>query len=159
VENEWAESIRIAVDQNPDYLKPDVPIDVTEEENNIGDEKFYALKLRNTCTLGPTGFPFLPPSPVTPWILTFNIWIIDVAGEYKEFKVVDTTDETHFDPLLGHEAQIYIRKHEAIKEGETTIGENTRLNFAFTTLAFAFVPPLQHMVGDTEGGLIEETKW
>jgi len=157
LKNKWTESIKIAIDQKPDYLKPDEIIKVTAEENKLRDEEFYSLKLRNTCTLGPTGFPFLPPTPLTPWIFTFNIWIIDVHGEYEEFKVVDATDETHFHPYFGHEAQIYVRKHEAIKEGEKIIGENTRLNFALTTLAFAFVPPGGRMVGDTEDDLIEET--
>ncbi len=158
LKNDWTESIRIAVDQAPDYLKPDEITTVTEEETNGRGEEFYALKLRNTCTLGPTGFPVLPPTPITPWIFTFNVWYIEVKGEYKEFKVVDTTDETHFDPLFGHQAQIYIRKHEAIKDGETTIGENTRLDFGFSTVAMSFVPPYYFMVGDTAGGLIESTK-
>ena len=158
LKNDWTESIRIAVDQAPDYLKPDEITTVTEEETNDRGEEFYALKLRNTCTLGPTGFPVLPPTPITPWIFTFNVWYIEVKGEYKEFKVVDTTDETHFDPLFGHQAQIYIRKHEAIKDGETTIGENTRLDFGFSTVAMSFVPPYYFMVGDTAGGLIESTK-
>jgi len=158
LKNDWTESIRIAVDQAPDYLKPNEITTVTEEETNDRGEEFYALKLRNTCTLGPTGFPVLPPTPITPWIFTLNVWYIEVKGEYKEFKVVDTTDETHFDPLFGHQAQIYIRQHEAIKDGETTIGENTRLDFGFSTVAMSFVPPYYFMVGDTAGGLIESTK-
>jgi len=155
--NEWTESIRIAVDQNPDYLKPNEVTTATANETKGNEERFYALKLRNTCIFGPTGVPVLPPTPVTPWIFTFNVWKIDVKGEYKEFKVVDTTDETHFNPLFGHEAQIYTRKHEAIKDGSLTIGENTRLTFAFSTVATAFVPPYQFMVGDTDGIMIEET--
>lgn len=156
LKSDWNEKIRLAVDQKPDYLKPNEKIAVSEEENNDKDEEFYPLKLRNLCTLGPTGFPVLP-TPVTPWIFTFNVWYIEVKGEYEEFKVVDTTDETHFNPLIGHEPQIYIRKHEAIKDGDTTIGENTRLAFEFSTASTSFVPPFNFMVGDTAGGLDEQT--
>ena len=156
--SDWTESIRIAVDQDPDYLNPDEEITVTADETKDKEEKFYALKLKNTCFFGPLGFPILPPSPITPWFITINVWIIEVKGEYKEFKVVDTTDETHFNPLIGHEAQIYIRRHEAIKEGKDTIGENTRLSFDFATGAGSVVPAYQYMVGDTAGGREETSK-
>lgn len=156
--NEWDESIRIAVDQDPDYLDADKELTATAEETNNEEENFYSLKLKNTCVFGPLGFWILPPSPVTPWIITINVWIIEVKGEYKEFKVVDTTDETHFNPFIGHDAQIYVRKHQAIKQGSETIGENTRLNFDFATAAVSVVPGFQNMVGDTEGGYFEESK-
>ena len=158
LKNEWTESIRIAVDQDPDYLDPDEEVKLTAEDTNNKSESFYPLKLKNTCVLGPSGFPVLPPTPVTPWIFTFNIWYIEIKGEYTEFKVVDTTDETHFDPIIGHQAQIYTRKHWAIKEGEKTIGENTRLKFEISTVAMSFVPPYYFMVGDTAGGLEEKSK-
>jgi hypothetical protein len=34
----WNESVTLGVDQEPDYLNPDIP---------YGDEKLYTLKLRN----------------------------------------------------------------------------------------------------------------
>jgi len=155
LKSDWTEKIKIAVDQNPNYLKLDNETEVSESDNKIGDESFYPLKIRNTCTLGPLGFPVSPT--FTPWIFTFNIWLIEVKGEYREFKVVDTTDETHFNPYIGHDAQIYIRRHEAIKDGPQTIGENTRLTFGTTTISMSFVPPAQCWVGDTTGGLVEES--
>ena len=107
------------------------------------------MKLRNRCTLGPTGLPILPPTPVTPWIITINIWIIDVEGEYAMFKVIDSSDETIFNPLFGHEPQIYVRESKIIKDGDLIIGENTRLSYGFTTVSFAVVPSWGFMVGDT----------
>jgi hypothetical protein len=140
--DEWTEKARLAIDQYPNYLNP-------EEETEYDGEKFYTMKLRNRCTLGPTGLPILPPTPVTPWIITINIWIIDVEGEYAMFKVIDSSDETIFNPLFGHEPQIYVRESIIIKDGDIVIGENTRLSYGFTTVSFAVVPSWGFMVGDT----------
>jgi hypothetical protein len=150
----WTEDIKVFVDQNPDYLFTD-----KEHTDKQGGKNFYPLKIRNICTLGPTGIPVLPPTPVTPWIFTFNLWLIDVRGEYEILKLKDTTDETHFNTTQGHEAQIYIRQYDTIvnKNGDL-LGYNNRLNFAWTTVAMSFVPPGGQMVGDTAGGLIEETE-
>lgn len=150
---QWSETTRLAIDQYPNYLDP------FEKASFGSDEDFYALKLRNTCTLGPTGLPILPPSPVTPWIITLNIWFINVRGEYAEFKVIDSSDETLFNPLFGHEPQIYVRMNVPIRDKDMNlIGENTRLTFGFDTIAFGAVPSWGMMVGDI-GEYIEENGW
>jgi hypothetical protein len=86
---QWNETVRLAVDQYPNYLDP-------FEETTYEGVDYYSLGLKNICTLGPTGFPILPPTPVTPWIATLNVWVIEVKGEYAEFKVIDSSDETLF---------------------------------------------------------------
>jgi hypothetical protein len=139
----WNETVRLAVDQYPNYLDP-------FQKTGYDGEELWTLKLRNRCTLGPTGLPILPPTPVTPWLLTMNVWVVDVEGEYAQLKIIDTSDETIFNPLLGHEPQVYIREAHIITVGNTTLGENTRLCFGFTTVAFGLVPPWGMMVGDIQ---------
>ncbi len=152
-ELEWGETVKLAVDQSPDYL---TPFKKTEFEGKT----IQTMGLRNICTLGPTGLPILPPTPVTPWIITLNIWIIDVKGEYAEFKVVDSSDETIFNPIFGHDPQIYVRKEQDVYNLENTIkvGRNTRLKFGFTTVSFSVVPSWGFMVGDW-GDYSEEDGW
>jgi len=147
--NVWNETIRCAVDQYPNYLDP-------FEKTGFGDEEIWTMKIRNRCTLGPTGLPILPPTPVTPWILTLNIWVIDVEGEYAQFKVVDSNDETLFNTIIGHEPQVYIRESHVVSVGDISVGENTRLKFGFTTVAFGVVPPWGMMLGDLEGDCWDE---
>ena len=147
----WNETVRLAVDQKPNYL------DAFEQTTYKGVD-YWSLGVKNLCTLGPTGFPILPPTPVTPWVVTINVWVIDVKGEYAEFKVIDSTDETLFNPLFGHDPQVYLRKTDRISNMDDTIvlGYNTRLNFEFTTVAFGVVPSWGMMVGDIEGGWEEQ---
>jgi len=147
----WSETVRLAVDQYPNYLD-------AFNETEYNGVNFWSLGVKNICTLGPTGFPILPPTPVTPWIVTINVWVIDVKGEYAEFKVIDSSDETLFNPLFGHDPQIYLRKNEQLwNEDESVyIGDNTRLNFSFTTVAFGVVPSWGMMVGDIAGGWEEK---
>jgi hypothetical protein len=139
----WNESVRLAVDQTPDYLDPFKPRDSEGEE-------LWTLKIRNRCLLGPTGLPLLPPTPVTPWLCTMNLWILDIQGEYEQVKLIDTSDETIFNPLLGHEPQTYVREQYVITASNMTLGENTRLSFGFTTLCCGLVPPWGMMIGDIQ---------
>ncbi len=139
----WNETVRLAVDHSPHYLDP-------FETIGSGEEELWALKIRNRCVFGPTGLPLLPPSPVTPWLLTMNLWVLDVQGEYRRMKIIDTSDETIFNPVLGHEPQTYVRELKIITYKNYTLGENTRLCFNFTTVAFSFVPPWGMMVGDIQ---------
>ncbi len=139
----WNETIRLAVEHIPHYLDP-------YETTEWSKEELWTLKIRNRCIFGPTGLPLLPPSPVTPWLLSMNLWVLDVQGEYARIKIIDTTDETIFNPLLGHEPQTYVRELKIITNKNNTIGENTRLSFNFTTVAFSLVPPWGMMVGDIQ---------
>jgi len=149
----WDETIRLAVDQYPDYL---TPFETTSYEG----KEVQTMGLKNTCTLGPTGLPILPPTPVTPWIITINVWLIDVKGEYCEFKVLDTSDETLFNPIFGHDPQIYVRKEETVynMNNDTLLGRNTRVTYGFTTVSFGVVPSWGYMVGDW-GDYSEEDGW
>ena len=143
----WNETVRLAVDQYPNYLNP-------WEKVEFNNETFYTMKLRNRCILGPTGVPLLPPP--LPWVVTMNIWVIDVEGEYAQFKVIDSSDETLFNPLFGHEPQVYVRESRVVKEGDQVIGENTRLTYGFTTVSFSIVPSSGFMVGDTTSNFWDE---
>lgn len=139
----WNETVRLGIDHRPHYLDPFEPTEWDGEE-------LWTLKIRNRCVFGPTGLPLLPPSPVTPWLLTMNMWVLDVQGEYARMKIIDTSDETIFNPLLGHEPQTYVRELKIITYNNTLLGENTRVCFNFTTVAFSFVPPWGMMVGDLQ---------
>ena len=152
-EIQWEETIKLAVDQYPDYLTP-------FKKTDFEGKTIQTMGLRNICTLGPTGLPILPPTPVTPWIITLNVWIIDVKGEYAEFKVIDSSDETIFNPIFGHDPQIYIRKEQEVYnlDNNIKVGRNTRLKFGFTTVSFSVVPPWGFMVGDW-GDYSEEDGW
>jgi hypothetical protein len=145
----WNETVRLAVDQYPNYLDP-------FEKTPWGNEELWTLKIRNRCLFGPTGLPILPPTPVTPWLLTMNCWVLDVQGEYAQFKIIDTSDETIFNPLLGHEPQTYVRELNIITVSNRTLGENTRLCFGFTTVAFGVVPPWGMMVGDIQDNWFDD---
>jgi hypothetical protein len=145
----WNETIRLAVDQYPNYLNP-------FERTPWDNEELWTLKIRNRCVFGPTGLPILPPSPITPWVLTMNLWVVDVQGEYPQFKIIDTSDETIFNPLLGHEPQSYVRELKVISAGNITLGQNTRLAFGFTTVAFGLVPPWGMMLGDIQENWFDE---
>jgi hypothetical protein len=145
----WNETIRLAVDQYPNYLNP-------FERTPWDNEELWTLKIRNRCVFGPTGLPILPPSPITPWVLTMNLWVVDVQGEYPQFKIIDTSDETIFNPLLGHESQSYVRELKVISAGNITLGQNTRLAFGFTTVAFGLVPPWGMMLGDIQENWFDE---
>jgi hypothetical protein len=146
---QWSETIRLAIDQYPNYLDP-------FNEVEFEGKKEYWLGVKNLCMLGPTGVPILPPTPVTPWIITLNIWLIDVHGEYAQFKIIDSSDETLFNPLFGHEPQIYVRKLEKVRDQDgNVIGKNTCMNFHITTVAFGVVPSWGMMIGDVEGNIEE----
>ncbi len=145
----WNESVTLLIDQEPNYLDPEVL---------YGEEKLYILKLRNTNTLGRTGLPIL--FTYDPWITTFNMWVIDVEGEFVKFEVQDMDNEVHPDPIFGHEAQVYVRADKLIKDSITDsfIGYNLPIKFNFTTGTFIAIPPGRLSgVGDRVGGIIEET--
>jgi hypothetical protein len=145
----WNESVTLLVDQEPNFLDPEMP---------YGEEMLFTLKLRNNNLLGPSGVHILPT--LEPWIATFNMWSIDVEGEFVKFEVQDMDNEVHPDPIFGHEVQVYVRERSAIKDSITNsiIGENSRIKFNFTTGTFIAVPPGKiDGVGDKDWVIIEET--
>jgi hypothetical protein len=147
----WNESVTLGVFQEPDYLSPDIP---------YGVEKLYTLKLRNANPTNPLlvssfyGVPVLPT--LDPWIMTFGAWEINVEGEFVKFEVFDGDDETHPNPIFGHEAQVYVREKDKVEDPITgfPIGDNLPIKFSFTTGNFIAVPPGKLGVGDREGGYI-----
>ncbi len=139
----WTESVLLAVNQIPHVLDPFQPI-------SSGQEQLWTLKLRNRCIFGPTGRPILPLTPVTPWILTMNLWCIDVEGEFLRFEVDDANNEAVYNPLIGHSPQPYVREACVITNGSTILGENTRLHFAYSTISLAVVPAFGMMCGDLQ---------
>jgi hypothetical protein len=145
----WNESVTLLVDQEPNYLDPEMP---------YGQEMLFTLKLRNNNLLGGTGVHILPT--LEPWIATFNMWSIDVEGEFVKFEVQDVDNEVHPDPIFGHEVQVYVREEGRINDPVTKlkIGENSPIKFNFTTGTFIVVPPGKlEGVGDKDWVAIEET--
>lgn len=145
----WNEYATIAITHKPHYLDP-------FHEMEYNGKKKYWFGIRNTCIFGSTGLPILPPTTVTPWVLTLNTWLIEVKGVFAEFKLLDTNDETIYSPLFGHQPQVYIRKEATIRdENGNILGWNKNIEFEFTTIAFSVVPPWGTMVGDRDGSIIE----
>jgi hypothetical protein len=127
----WDENVTLGVDMEPDYLDPMEP---------YPGESFYTLKLRNINLLGPTGVFVLPS--MNPWVCTVNSWMIEVEGEIVELTIQDVDNEIHPNPIFGHEAQIYQRKDEMVRDTVTgnVIGSNLPITFAFKTGTFIAVP-------------------
>lgn len=146
----WNESVTLLVDQEPNYLDPEMP---------YGQEMLFTLKLRNNNLLGGIGVHILPT--FEPWIATFNMWSIDVEGEFVKLEVQDIDNEVHPDPIFGHEAQVYVREKLPVEDplnDYAQIGQNTPIKFNFTTGTFILVPPgKMEGVGDKNWIRIEET--
>jgi hypothetical protein len=99
--------------------------------------------------LGSTGAYVLPS--MNPWVCTVNSWMIEVEGEIVEFTVLDVDNEVHPNPMFGHEAQIYKRRIDPIRDPTTNkiIGDNSPITFSFMTGTFLAVPSGKIMgVGD-----------
>jgi hypothetical protein len=146
----WDESIRIAVKHFPSYLS-------AFEETEYEGKKEYFLGIQNICLLGPTGLPVLPLTPVTPWVVTLNLWSISIKGSYATFQVSDCMDETVFHPLFGHQPISVLRKDQMIYDSTGVIvGKNSRISFEMDTIAASLVPAYGLLVGDMDGNLIEQ---
>lgn len=111
----------------------------------------------------PAGLPLLP---YIGWVITLNIWYIDVFGQIPYFQVVDTYDETLNHPFWGHSAQEYVRKHSRIimyfKEFDESIliGYNKPVSFDYSTVTIAIVPPNKLTgMGDRVGGWNEFSEY
>jgi len=118
IEGEWNEIISIAVDCDPDYQ----------------DKNFT-----NICIF-PTGFPILP-TPVTPWVVTINVWYINVNGSFN--LTLKDSNESMANQLFGYESQVLKRKDAEVIDplSNSIIGYNKNVTFSFATLFFAVTPP------------------
>lgn len=113
------------------------------------------LRLQRAMKYVPCGLPVLPPN----WVCTVNVWEYDVKGAYKTFKVIDNDNECMFNPYLGHEAQVYVRKDERVVHpintdqdgGLIVIGRNQPILFDFSGYAATIVGPGPKGVGDKVG--------
>ncbi len=133
----WSEEIVLSVSQSPGYLSTD------------GSNGSSNLKLSNTCLLGPSGLPVLPPY----WVVTTNCWLIEVEGVFDSFSLVDCSGESLFDPLFGMRAQQYVRTDAEVwvevASGESVlVGYNRPLHFDVLSACFGLVPSAGAMVGD-----------
>ncbi|MBN2065772.1 MAG: hypothetical protein JW771_03070 [Candidatus Thermoplasmatota archaeon] len=140
----WSEEVALAVDQYPNYLlfHPKV--------NETGVEQPWYFNVKNICLFGPTGLPLLPIG-VIPWVATINVWPIEIEGAYERFKLVDTLDETHVNPLFGHSGQIYQREASPVKDkicSGQLLGFTKGISFNFWTLNIGIVPPSKLPIGD-----------
>ena len=62
-----------------------------------------------------------------------------------------------FNPIFGHDPQIYVRKKESVFTSTgNPLGSNDRLSFGFTTVAFGVVPSWGMMVGDKQANFWDE---
>ena len=147
----WNESVTISVNQEPNYLDAYRP--------NPMNPRLYTLKVRNNNLLGGTGIHVLPT--LDPWIMTFNMWSIDVEGEFVKFEVQDIDNEVHPNPIFGHDAQVYVRRELPVEDplnNNAPIGDNLPIKFSFTTGTFIAVPPGKLTgVGDKDWVIIEES--
>lgn len=145
----WNESVLLTIDHTPEYC-------TCFSKEIYEGKKEYFLGIRNSCLLGPSGLPILPISPTTPWIITLNIWLVQIRGSFAEFILYDTSDETVFHPLFCHEPLEYVRKNEVIRSKDGSIlGWNKRISYAVDTIASSIVPSGGCMIGDTDGVLVE----
>jgi len=86
----WNESVTLGVFQEPDYLYA------------VNDEvELRTLGVRSFNIFGSTGLPVLPT--MNPWIIQTNAWKIEIQGKINKFEVFDGDDETHPNPIFGHE--------------------------------------------------------
>jgi hypothetical protein len=75
--------------------------------------------------------------------------------------VFDGDDETHPNPIFGHEAQVYVREEKPVLDplnNNRRIGNNQPLKFSFTTGSFIVVPPGKY-IGDDFTHVLEETNF
>lgn len=132
-----SEDILLSVSQSPGFLS-------TEQSNGSSN-----LEISNTCLLGPSGFPVLPPY----WVVTTNCWLVEVKGRIDSFSLVDCSSESLFDPFFGMRAQQYLRTDAEVYvedgAGELVlIGYNRPIEFDLMTACFGLVPSFGAMVGD-----------
>jgi len=141
----WDENVTLMVDMEPDYLFA---------EDNDGGKELINLGVRNICLMGLKGVPVLPPPN---YVVHFNSWMINVEGQIDGFTLVDADNEVHPNPMFGHEAQVYRREDRMVVDPYDfiKIGENTPIEFSFTTGTFIIVPPGLRGVGDKSGGMNE----
>ncbi|WP_292464303.1 hypothetical protein [Methanolobus sp.] len=112
-------------------------------------------RLQRAMKYVPCGLPVLPPN----WVCTVNVWEYDVKGAYMTFKVIDNDNECMFNPYLGHEPQVYVRKDERVVHpintdqngGLIVIGLNQPVLFEFSGYAATIVGPGPKGVGDKVG--------
>ncbi|MCD4766840.1 MAG: hypothetical protein K8R34_10055, partial [Methanosarcinales archaeon] len=142
----WDENVTLGVDMEPDYLF----------EDSDDGKQLINLGLQNVCFFGSTGVPVLPPPN---YVVQFNSWMINVEGRIDEFTLMDADNKVHPNPMFGHEAQIYTRKDDRIRDPITNliIGQNRPIEFRYTTGTFIIVPP-NKFIGDKEGGSIEDSE-
>jgi hypothetical protein len=103
----------------------------------------------------PSGLPLLPPYG---WWATMNAWYIEVQGEIPVLTVYDADMEPVPDPIFGHRAMAYTRRHEVVNdENGRKLGFNEPLRFQAKTSTFILVPPGAQGVGDKTGGWDEKS--
>jgi hypothetical protein len=114
--------------------------------------------VRSFNIFGPTGLPVLPS--MNPWLIQTNAWKIEIQGKINKFEVFDGDDETHPNPIFGHEAQVYVREEMPVEDSVTKlpIGDNLPIKFSFTTGTFIAVPPGKY-IGDDLAHVLEETNF
>ncbi len=146
----WNESVTLSINQEPNYLDAFRPYP--------SNPRLYTLKVRNNNLLGGMGIHVLPT--LDPWLLTFNMWLIDVEGEFVKFEAQDMDNEVHPNPIFGHDPQVYVRERLPVVDIITglPIGDNQPIRFNFTTGTFIAVPPGKLSgVGDKDWVIIEES--
>lgn len=135
---EWRENITISINSNPSYF-------CTDNDN---------LEIKSVCMFG-SGFPLLL-TPLTPWIVTINLWTISVKGSWKKFVITDTENAAIYTPLVGYREQQYVRESRKITDplNNVDIGFCKPISFHFDTFIFVFTFP-RLPIGDLESPIEE----
>ena len=132
---EW---IGFSINQEPKYF----------DYKDLSTADLYRFKVKNECLFGPTGLPILP-TPITPWVITINVWYIEIQGSFSKFEVADTVGEMLPNVLFGDVETKYARMEKEIKDEICSgdyIGTTSPIKFSFSTINVAITPP--GFVGD-----------
>ncbi len=99
----------------------------------------------------PAGLPLAPPA--YPWVVTTNLWHVQVRGEYARFGI--RADRGR--PTTPGADTVYARDRDAVRldvdgDGERErLGRSTRVGFEVSTAIAVVVPPGRTGVGDVDG--------
>jgi hypothetical protein len=98
------------------------------------------------------GLPLLPTPPA--WYVTFNVWVVDVRGQYARFTV--RADRGGPEGSVGYTRDGDPVALDVDDDGTAErLGTATRVSFSMSTAVVVAVPPGPNGVGDTNGDMVE----
>jgi hypothetical protein len=106
----------------------------------------------------PAGLPIAPVPGY--WVVTANVWIVNVKGSYERF-AVETPRRT---PTAGDASLEHVRDGTNVTldvdgdGGAELLGRSDRVEFEFQTAVVVVVPPNPRGVGDKDGNMVERSE-